>query len=99
MQAHIDREIFRDIDLVFYVQVLFMADQIALTNERVQRVFLPKVDLKLQRARGELMAGYVASKTNEMPSVRCKVHVDFGRIVLDARAVQRCESRRTGVRG
>ena len=88
MQAHIDREVFRDVNLVLYVQVLFMADQIALTDERVQRILLPKVKLKLQRARGELMASHVASKTNEVPGIRCKVHVDFGRIVLDARAVQ-----------
>ena len=88
VKAHIDRKVFSDVDLIFHIQILFVADQIALTNERVQRILLPKVKFKLQRARGELMAGQVASKTNEVPSVWCKVHINFGGVVLDAGAVQ-----------
>ena len=50
--------VFRDVDLVFDVDVLLDTDDVALTNEGVQRVLLPKVQLKLQRPRRELVAAF-----------------------------------------
>ena len=84
MHAHIHRHIFRQVHFILDVEVPLDADVVALAQQCVERIFLAKVQLQLQGARRKPVLRHVAPKPHEVPRIGCKVHVDFGCVILDA---------------
>ena len=84
MRANIHRHVFCQVHFIFDVEISLVTDKISLTQERIEWVFLAKIQLQLQRPWRKLVTRYVAAKANEMTGIGCKVHVDFCRVIFNA---------------
>ena len=51
MGSDVNRHVFRHVDFVLDVEVVLEREQVAVADERVERILLPVVEFELQRAR------------------------------------------------
>ena len=97
MQSRVHLQPGGQFKLVFEVDVLLRAVDVALADEGVQRVLLPKVQFQRQRAGRKQVPRHVVATAHKVSCVGRKVDVELGRVVFNAGLVERREPRRGGL--